>query len=120
MRLKKKSTEGATGSTRTAAAPVARVRTLVARVVWIICVVAALLLAVGALLIAVDANRDNSLVQFVLDGAKTADLNIFSRDNGIVTFESGDVETKNALVNWGLGAIAWLVVGRLLDRVIRP
>ncbi len=97
-----------------------RGRKLVARVVWIICVLAALLLAVGALLIAVDANRDNSLVQLVLDGAATADLDIFSRNNGIVTFDSGNVETKNALVNWGLGAVAWLVVGRLVERVVRP
>jgi len=28
--------------------------------------------------------------------------------------------TDNALVNWGLGAVAWLVIGRILDRIIRP
>ena len=25
-----------------------------------------------------------------------------------------------ALFNWGLGAVVWLVVGRILDRVVRP
>jgi uncharacterized membrane protein len=96
------------------------VRVRVAQVVWLVCVVAALFLAVGALCIALGANRDNGLVRFVLDGANLADLQLFSRTNGIKEFTGDNADTKNALLNWGLGAIAWLVVGRILDRIIRP
>ena len=81
---------------------------------------AALFLAVGALLIALDANQDNALVKFVLEGADRVDLGIFSRDNGIKQFTGANAETKNALFNWGLGAVAWLFVGRILERLIRP
>ena len=96
------------------------VRTRVAQVVWVVAVVCALFLAVGALLIALDANQDNALVKFVLDVADVLDLDVFSRGNGIFEFHGGDAATKNALANWGLAAIAYLVVGRILERVIRP
>nr|WP_221634637.1 hypothetical protein [Nocardioides luti] len=95
-------------------------RTRVAQVVWLVFVVAALFLAVGALLIALDANRDNGLVKFILDGANTVDLGIFSRNNGIKDFTGNNADVKNALFNWGIGAIVWLVVGRVLERIIRP
>ncbi len=49
-----------------------------------------------------------------------ADLGLFDRDNGIKTFTGENAETKNALVNWGLGALAWLIVGRVVERVVRP
>ena len=88
--------------------------------VWLLFLAAALFLAVGALLIALDANQDNELVNFVLEGADRVDLGIFSKDNGIKEFAGANAETKNALFNWGLGAVAWLVVGRILDRLIRP
>ena len=38
----------------------------------------------------------------------------------IKEFTGENAETKNALFNWGLGAVVWLVVGRILERVIRP
>jgi hypothetical protein len=97
-----------------------RLRARAAHVVWLLAVLCALVLAVGALLIALDANRDNALVKLVLDVADTLDLGVFSRGNGIFTFDGSDAETKNALANWGLGAIAYLVVGRVLERVVRP
>lgn len=84
---------------------------------WLAAVVCALFLAVGALLVALDANPDNALVRFVLDVADVVDLDVFSRDNGVFTFAD---DTKAALVNWGLAAVAYLVVGRVLERLIRP
>ena len=100
---------------------VQRARLLAARVLWTLCVVAALVLALGALLIALDANRDIGLVTFVLDLADALDLGVFSVENGIKEWTKGDnAETKNALFNWGPGAVAWLVLGRILDRLIRP
>jgi hypothetical protein len=98
----------------------AKVRVRIAQIVWLVCVVCALFLAVGALCIALDANRENDLVRFVLDGANAVDLGIFSRENGIKEFSGENADTKNALFNWGLGAIAWLVVGRIVERIIRP
>ena len=99
---------------------VATVRARLAQLVWLVAVVCALFLAVGALLIALDANQDNALVKFVLDGADLVDLGVFSRDNGIFTFDGSDAATKSALANWGLGAVAYLIVGRILERIIRP
>ncbi|WP_435742134.1 hypothetical protein [Nocardioides sp. SYSU DS0663] len=96
------------------------IRTRLAQVAWTICAVAALFLAIGALCIALGANRDNGLVSFIIDVADFVDLGLFSRENGIKEFEGDNAETKNVLFNWGLGAVAWLVAGRLLDRVIRP
>jgi hypothetical protein len=98
----------------------AAVRTRLAQVIWLVAVLCALFLATGALLIALDANRDNALVSFVLDVADAVDLGVFSRDNGIFTFDGADAATKSALANWGLGAVAYLVVGRILERIVRP
>ena len=98
----------------------ATIRVQVARVLWLVCALAALVLAIGALLIALDANKSNELVKFVLDLADQLDLGVFSRHDGIKEFSGSNAETKNALFNWGLAAVAWLVVGRILDRVIRP
>lgn len=93
------------------------IRLRLSQLIWLAAVVCALFLAVGALLIALDANEDNPLVRFVLDVADVVDLDVFSRDNGIFTF---DDETRAALVNWGLAAVGYLVVGRILERIVRP
>ena len=98
----------------------AGVRVRVAQVVWLLFVVAALFLAVGALCIAFDLNRDNPLVAFVVGGADAVDLGVFSRDDGLKQFTGDGAATKNALFNWGIGAVAWLIVGRVLERLIRP
>ena len=95
-------------------------RTRVAQLVWLVCVVCAFLLAAGALLIALDARRSNDLVSFILQGADAVDLGVFERNAGPFDFQGEGGDVKNALVNWGLGAVAWLLVGRILDRIIRP
>jgi hypothetical protein len=97
-----------------------KIRARLAQLVWLVAALCALLLAVGALLIALDANKSNNLVDFVLRAADFVDLDVFSRKDGIKEFRGQGAEVKNALFNWGLGAIAWLVVGRILDRIIKP
>ncbi|HEX6247404.1 MAG TPA: hypothetical protein VFZ64_05985 [Nocardioidaceae bacterium] len=98
----------------------AAVRTRVAAVVWLAAVVCALFLAVGALLIALNANEDNTVVQFVLDGAETL-AGPFSLTDGIFTFpDTEDGKVKSALTNWGIAAVVYLVIGKILDRIIRP
>ena len=62
----------------------------------------------------------NDLVRFVLRAADVLDLGVFSRQDGIKQFDGEGPQVKNALLNWGLGAIAWLVVGRILDRIVKP
>jgi hypothetical protein len=110
---------------RTAAARAAatRVRIRLAQLVWLVCVLAALILAAGALFVALKANPDNALVKLVLDTADKLDLGVFSRGaDGVFhwTGHSDAAATKNAIVNWGLAAVVWLVVGKLLERLIAP
>lgn len=89
------------------------VRSRVASAVWLLAVLAALILAVGALLVALDANEDNSIVKFLLDAGHKIDGPFWK----VFTFED---TTKEYLVNWGLAAVAYLIGGRILDRIIRP
>ena len=96
------------------------VRSKIASVIWLVAVVCALFLAVGALLIALNANPDNSIVTFILDGAGVLD-GPFSRENGPFNeFDGKNADTKGALVNWGIAAVVYLIIGKVLDRIIRP
>ena len=96
-----------------------KLRATLAQIVWIVSALSALLLAMGALLIALEANRANDAVHFILRAADFVDLDVFSRSDGIKQFRGEGADIKNALFNWGLGAIAWLVVGRLLSSLIK-
>ena len=112
-----------TSRRRSAASATNAVRARIAQLVWLACVLCALcalVLAVGALLIALDANTSNALVDWVLRAADYVDVGVFSRQDGIKQFRGEGAEVKNALFNWGLAAIAWLVVGRVLERIIKP
>lgn len=82
--------------------------------------VLALLLAVGALLVALRENihETNPVVKFVLNLDDAID-GPFSRTDGIFTFTGKSAETKDALANWGIAAIVYLVIGRLLARLVR-
>jgi hypothetical protein len=95
---------------------VSGVRERLAALVWIIAVVFAAILAAGALLIALEANRNNDLVEQVLDWAGGLDGPF--RD--LFTFDGDNAVKKAALVNWGLAAVAWLVGGRIVSSLIRP
>jgi len=109
-----------TSRRRSAASATNAVRARIAQLVWLACVLCALALALGALMVALKANTDNALVVFVKDAANTVDLGVFDRNDGVLVFEGDNAGTKNALVNWGLAAVVWLVIGRVLDRIIRP
>ncbi len=106
--------------TRSTGADVNKIRSILARVVWAVFVVFALVLALAALLIALDANPDNSLVEFIKGFADSVDLGVFDLDNPIKGFDGSNAETKTALFNYGIGAIVYLVVGRILERLIKP
>ncbi len=101
----------------------ARVRSTAARVVWLVCLTLAMILAVAAFSYALEFEGDNPLVRFVRDLADTVDLGVFDLDNPIKSFDDDDAsvaQTKTALTNYGIGAVAYIVVGRVLERVIRP
>ena len=65
-------------------------------------------------------NSDNALYKFVVDAGSTLDFSVLSRENGLFDFVGKNSETKDALANWGLAAIVWLVIGRIADRSSAP
>ena len=97
------------------------VRTQVARVVRIVFGVRAAILALGALLVVLrdSVNEQNSIVKLVTDVADAVS-GPFSKDDGIFDFSGKNAEAKNALVNWGIAAVVYLVLGRVLAGVIAP
>jgi hypothetical protein len=100
-----------------------KIRTNVGRGVWGVFLVFGLVMAAAALLIALEANPDNILVSFVLDFAKALDLGVFDLHTPIREFHSADEQTneiKEALLTYGLGGVTYLIVGRILERVIQP
>jgi uncharacterized membrane protein len=90
------------------------VRSRIASLVWLVAVVCALFLAVGALLVALKMNQANPIVSFVLDTAHKLDFGTFK------DFTGKGAATKEALTNWGIAAVIYLVAGKVLDRIIRP
>lgn len=98
-----------------------RIRTILVKVVRIVFIVFAAILALGAFLVAVRDNvsADNPLVKFVWNFADAID-GPFSRDNGIFTFDGENAETKDAVVNWGIAAIVYLVISNVIQRLLRP
>jgi hypothetical protein len=112
--------EGNRRSIKGGSTTVPQLRSRVAQVVWLLFVVAAVFLAVGALCIALDFNRHNPLVEFFINGANFFDLGLFSRHDGLKSFDGSNAQVKNALFNWGIGAIAYLIVGRIVVKIIQP
>jgi len=99
----------------------AAVRTKAARVVRIVFGVLATILALGAVLVVLggNINEQNSIVEFITNVAD-AISGPFSRDDGVFSFTGKNAEAKNALLNWGIAAIVYLLIGRLLANAIAP
>jgi len=100
-----------------------QIRNAVATAVWLLAVVAAVLLAIGALFVVLDFNRDNGLVKFFIHAADN--INILGTLKEFTPDGKGEAakhsaEVKNVLVNWGICAVVYLVVGKVLERLIRP
>lgn len=97
------------------------IRTRTGQVIRIVSAFCAAMLAVGALLIALrhNINETNAIVKFVT-GFDDAIDGPFSRSNGIFAFDGKNAASKEALVNWGIAALVYLAIGRVLDRVVRP
>lgn len=100
------------------------VRSRIASVVRTIAIVCAVILGLAAILIALQDNvrSGNPIVQWLTNVS-----NVLAGPFGDVrddTFGGGVFNLKStpreALANWGLAAVVYLVAGRVLDRVIRP
>ena len=111
---------GARRAAHLTGAGIARLRTLLAEIAWLSCLLAATALLLGAVLVVLDANTRNALVVAVLRAADWADLGVFSRTAGVKQFSGDNAVVKNTVTNWGLAAVAWLVVGRVARRILTP
>lgn len=100
-------------STATAKAAVSKVREILATAVFTVAVLAALVLALGAVLIALKANEQNQIVAGIIDIGRR----VVGPFDDIFRM---DTRVKQVLVNWGIAAVVYLVVGRVAERVIRP
>jgi hypothetical protein len=108
------------GKSRLNATQVA-VRARAARIIRIVFAALATILALGAVLVVLrsNVNEQNSVVQFITDVADAVS-GPFSLKDGVFDFSGKNAEAKNALLNWGIAAILYLVVGRLLANAIAP
>jgi hypothetical protein len=97
------------------------IRAKVARAVRIVFGALAAILALGALLVVLrdNINENNEVVKLITDIADTIS-GPFSRDDGIFDFTGKNAEAKNALLNWGIAAIVYLLIGRFLANAIAP
>lgn len=70
------------------------------------------IIVVGILLVLVDANQRNMLVDLVLDVGR-----FFTRPFRDLLPQ--DDPKQNVLVNWGIAALAYLIVGAIIARIVR-
>lgn len=99
----------------------AAARSRAALIIRIVFGVLGMILALGAVLVVLRSNLDeqNSIVLLITSAADSVS-GPFSRDDGIFSFTGKDADPKNALLNWGIAAIVYLLVGRLLAKAISP
>ncbi|MPZ64617.1 MAG: hypothetical protein GEU83_03550 [Pseudonocardiaceae bacterium] len=83
-----------------------------ATIVQVLCTVAAVFLAAYVVLTVGDANPDNGITQFVRAWANPLALGFEN------LFTPGGERTR-VLVNYGIAAIFWVVVGSIASRLIR-
>ncbi len=100
---------------------VAKARVQLARVILLVFTLVAAMLAIGALLVALrhNINEDNAVVRLITQFDDLVDGPL-GRDNGIFAFHGKNEVAKEALVNWGIAALVYLLIGRVLARVVRP
>jgi hypothetical protein len=97
------------------------IRAKVARAVRIVFGVLAAILALGVVLVVLrdNINPDNVIVKAIIDIAD-AISGPFSLQDGIFDFKGKNAVAKNALLNWGIAAVVYLLIGRFLANAIAP
>ena len=86
-------------------------RASVARLITLIATVIALILIAGILLVVLEANRSNDIVKIVHDAASF----LAGPFDGLFNLTKHKVEVA---VNWGIAAVVWYAIGRLLARLL--
>jgi uncharacterized protein involved in cysteine biosynthesis len=84
---------------------------LLARIVRLVVVVVVVIIVAGILLVVLNANPTNSIVSQVHDWARW----LAGPFNGIFSFQNAHVAIA---VNWGIAAVAYLLVGGLIARLL--
>lgn len=97
---------------------VARARGIASRAIRTIATIAGCFLIAAAVLIAVKANPSNSLVSLVKHLAQFVDLGFFSLSNPIKQFTGSHGPALTALLNYGIGAVAWFVLGGFVATLV--
>ena len=74
-------------------------------------------------MIVLDFNEKNAIVKFFRETADN--INFLGEMKSFTPSGKGpgaqhDALVKTVLVNWGICAVVYLVVGKLLERIIRP
>ena len=98
-----------TRANRHAGAAIARAS--IARALILVASAVALILVAGILLTVLEANRSNEIVQVVRDAATF----LAGPFDGLFTLDNNKTETA---VNWGIAAVVWFALGRLLARML--
>ena len=83
-----------------------------ASVITTIAAIIAGIIVIGIVLVLVGANQNNDIVDLVLDIGR-----FFARPFADL-FPQDDPE-NNILLNWGIAAIAYLIVGAIIARIVR-
>ena len=104
------------------------VRNRIASLVSIVAVLCAVILVLGAIFVALNdvVGQNNPVVEWVkhtADGLANGLINFGDSSGGIFDFEKKNGNPNyayNALANWGIAAVVYLVVGKIVSRVIRP
>lgn len=86
-------------------------RATMARAVMLVATVVALILIAGILLVVLGANSSNDLVKIVHDAAAF----LAGPFDGLFNLARHKVEVA---VNWGIAAVVWYAIGRLITRLL--
>jgi hypothetical protein len=100
---------GTTGANRHAAAALGRAS--LARAAILVTGAIALILILGIVLTVLEANRSNEIVQAVRDAAGF----LAGPLDDLFKLDSNKAERA---VNWGIAAVIWLAIGRLVARLL--
>jgi hypothetical protein len=86
-------------------------RASIARFITLIAAAVALILIAGIVLVVLEANRSNDIVQAVRDAASF----LAGPFDGLFTMDSNKAEHA---VNWGIAAVVWFALGRIIARLL--
>ena len=92
-------------------ASAARFRASIARAAILIASLVAAILVLGILLVLLKANRSNDIVKAVHDAASF----LAGPFDGLFTFDRERVEIA---VNWGIAAVVWFALGKVIVRLL--